>query len=368
MKKLFVLAAVLTGFFVTGREAQAALASWVDSSFSLDGLGTVGAKTVFPSAPLYRIAKNAVSNLQTSLKMWNGYVLQRGSTIYFTDSTGIRKQAIGASSSSLLKGGKEYIAVRHTSDKLIVQKAKTSQQKAGSFVYSVKTGSVKAFQPTLGTLTSSDITSDEKRIAILSKNAEGKEKIFLSEDEALTKLKGNKLPRYATSCSFVSISPSGAYLQVGCTFDEPNKTKGRKGWVLLGRKSDNTLSELQRSVTNTTLIISRWLSETRLVSVAENGTTKIAQLVESILNNGRVVAKTTLATGSATTIDDGVVTAGPLLVTKISATEFLSNTLTASLSLSTGISFTGAITYYNRSAKTSSTVVDDGKFWVLIDP
>jgi hypothetical protein len=278
-------------------------------------------------------------------------VLKKKDTYYFTSSAGFQSFIKGDIQTATLKRG-TLRAVTHDGTTIVISKKKTKTQKAGSFLFDAATETYRTFSPTIGEIIDASMIKGGKGIAMIAKNGEGKQKLFVATSN-VAKPKEYPLPQYATSCTTVSFSPDAKYLHVGCTFNIPKQPKGQKGSVLV-TIGKGAMKPQRRTVENVTLVQTRWLSATKLVTL-EQATTN-THMYANTVSGGRVTSKQSFGSMTLTTFNGAAAYRIPAVLARHSDTAVFTNFFFATVNEAGAVSFVGsAIGYYNivTSAETS---------------
>lgn len=360
MKQHLLLTALVIALFVAPLQTQAILVG----SFSLKDINSDSDKDLW--AYIWSVGydkkkdKATATSLSTRI-FFSGAILRSGNALYYTNRHGIQKHVIGQPLPTLVYRGASLNAANHFRSTFIIQQNKVGARPEGSFLYNVATRKKTVLTPAVVEITATSFSRDGKLLAVLGKNKARKQKLFLS-GSSLANLIEFDLPRYATSCSEVSVSPLGTAVHVGCTFDEPKKPKGRDGSVFF-RYASNKLGSAQRSVQDVTLGHSRWLSESRLLTVetTSEGETTVSKLT---IVGGKVYDTTPLLQDVIVSSDDTtIVYLTTASVARLSDTDFLYQlALIEQKQLSSNILSAGVAHYHVPG---DSRVLLDGVYWLL---
>jgi hypothetical protein len=360
MKKYLICALFFAGFLLGPRAAHAVLVGTADVSslFTPEGLATLlqGNATM----ALGDISKTTYTDLKTSLAPY-GEVVRWKSKLYYANSKGIQRQEIGAATSTLLKGGSMLNVVAHAGSTLVVERQAIESQKAGSFFYSLSDRKSSTFSPAIGDIISADFSDDGSIMMMIAKNSAGKQKLYVSKNKS-QKLKEYSLPKYATECSFLTLSPKGARVHLGCLFSIPNNTPNQYGSVLLTFRND-AFGAAKRWVSNVLLVASTWLSESRLVTIEADYTTQAITLNSVSISGTTVKKKTTLLTGTTSLTDTELIADTPASLVRDSASTFFYTDMHLHMrNDSPTMELTSAVWRYDLSAKTATMVLENGLF------
>ena len=305
-------------------------------------------------------ANGSVTSLGTSV-ISDGSAIHIGNVIYMTNSIGFQKQTVGsATATTIRKGGTFELKERQNNTMVVSNSAKGGK---GSFVYNGATKKLTNFSPTVRAITAASLVKGGSALAMIAKNGQGKQKIFLSR-ASLAKVVEYPLPKYATSCAGIVLSPNTKMAFVGCAFNVPGKPKGQHGYALLAI-SKGKISE-KRTVSNQTVQYAAWLSNTHLITIqaGEDGT---STFLDNTVSANKIASSKTLGSAYFTVINDRSVLAMPFQVIRATADAFWYSYIyfntDEALTIPDGI-FLGL---YDRALSADSVLLNDYTFTYFTD-
>lgn len=312
------------------------------------------------TAPLFDLAANGTLTDLATTATSDGSAIHIGDVIYVTNSQGFQKQTVGASTATTIRSGSALEMKDRMNNKIIVSNSKKSGK--GSFVYTATTGAIKNFSPTVREIKAASFAEDGTALAMIAKNGEGKQKVFLS-GASLMKVVEHPLPKYATSCSGIVLSPNKKMVFVGCTFNVPNKTKGQRGYAMLAIGKSGKITE-KRSVKNQTIQYASWLSDTHLVTV-ESVSGGYNTFYDNTVGANTIASTKSIGGAYTTEINSQSVFAIPFQVIRNSSTKFWYSYLYVNLS---DASLMGTfLGLYDIAASVDSLLLNDGTFTYFTD-
>lgn len=260
-------------------------------------------------------ADGTMTDLGTTVAS-DGSALHIGSTIYITNAKGFQKQTVGATTATTIRSG-STLELKERQDKTIVV-SNSAKGGKGSFVYNSEKGKVTHFSPTIREIKAASLVKNGTFLAMIAKNGAGKQKLFLS-GASLTKLVEHPLPKYATSCAGIVLSPNKKTAFVGCSFNVPGKAKGQHGYALLAI-ANGKITE-KRTVDKQTVQYAAWLSNTHLITI-QVATDGMSTVSHSTVSGNKILTTTPIGSAYYTDINDQTVLAMPFQIIRAAADKF----------------------------------------------
>lgn len=261
------------------------------------------------------VADGTITDLGTTVTS-DGSALHIGNTIYITNAKGFQKQTVGATTATTIRSG-STLELKDRQDKTIVV-SNSAKGGKGSFVYNSETEKVTHFSPTVRAIKAASLVKSGTFLAMIAKNGEGKQKLFLS-GASLTKVAEHPLPKYATSCAGIVLSPNKKTAFVGCTFNVPGKAKGQHGYALL-TIANGKITE-KRTVNTQTVQYAAWLSNTRLITIQVT-TDGMSTVYYNTVSGNKILTATPIGSAYYTDINSQTVLAMPFQIIRAASDTF----------------------------------------------
>lgn len=255
MKKLLFVPAILLGMFLFVQPASAAFLS------SVDYVGWLAAPENIPSATLWDLQPNSLTDLNTPFSMANSgmNVLRRGSAIYYTTEAGIVKQGIGQAETRVLRDGTGYEFVVGQGTKMLINNTPYNRP----FIFDIFTKKARSLKPRMKAVHNADFANGGKTLAILANNMKDVQKLFVSQGDPATTQQID-LPTGATKCTKVALSPDGTRISLICEWSIAGV--GADTSVFTANVNGQTVSNFRRKTIDTLTPISiGWTSNARLI-------------------------------------------------------------------------------------------------------
>lgn len=290
----------------------------------------------------------------------DGSAIHSGNAIYVTNSKGFQKQTVGTSTVTTIRSGATFELKERQGTTLVVSNTKKSGK--GSFVYTTGTDKITNFSPTVRAITAASLVKDGTFLAMIAKNGDGKQKLFLS-GASLAKLKEYPLPKYATSCAGLVLSPNKKMVFAGCAFNVPGKPKGQRGYALLAVKNGK-LSE-KRTVNNKTVQYAAWLSNTQLITI-QSDTSSWFTFTSNTVSANTITGTKTIGSTYYPEINGSTVIAVPFQVIRASAEKFWYAYMYFAID-NTSVPAGTFLGIYDSAANKDSLLLNDFTFSYFVD-
>lgn len=333
--------------------AQAALLG------SADGSDISSATSTLPVG-VYTINQGAPTSLNTTLTGTTTSLVRRYSNkFYFTSAAGLQRQAGGGTTSTTVRSGKNLNLIASRGDLLVVGSPKMS------FVYDLKQGKATAFKPTVGAVASADLSGDGKVLVVIAKNAKGKSKLFLSQGNAAT-VKEFSLPKGASSCTEVSVSPAGTLAALQCVFDTTVA-------VVIVNVNGQTVGAMnKKTIATFSPVTADWLNGTNLLvgGLSLNPVTLLKEEYRSYaVKGGKVVSTEKLAIDNSALIPAGATLSTPAQILRLPKSKFYYAYLSLAVSTvdPTHSALSTVVGLYDLATDTNTVLVNDGRYNTLTE-
>lgn len=361
MKRKIVLIAIAgaLAFFGTSRSVFAITYGTVPSDQVSRAVNNASGNQDLTISLFDVAAGGTVTDLATTVTT-DGSAVHVGNALYFTNSTGLYKQLVGATTATTIRSGANFVLKERQNNTLVVSNKATTGK--GSFVYNVETGTMKYFSSMVREIKAASLVKGGAAVALLAKNGNGKQKIFLSGG-LLANVDEYPLPKYATSCAGIVLSPNKKMLFVGCAYNVPGKTKGRRGYSLLAVDANGTMTE-KRTMNDQTVGYATWLSNTRLITIASS-TGGYSTLYDNTVGANRIASTATIGSAFTTVIGAHSVLAVPFQIIRNSSTAFWYSYLWIDVNDTTAMgTFLGV---YDVAAPSDQVLLNDATFTYYTD-
>lgn len=344
MKTRFTLA--LAAALVIGAIALPVRAALIGET-DLDNL-TKAMNSQDATVSLSGLSGTTLSDLATAIVTNSGMTAQTGS-IYFANSGGFFKQTVGSTTPTTIKPGAKLKLVAARGNMLVVSNAS-----GGSFLYNAAKGTTKYFKPRLKEIQSASLSLDEKHLALIAKNANGKQRLFIAQGSRQNLLE-LALPPDAKSCSVISLSPNGKTIYVGCTF------KNKKFGYTVGTIGNGAITPGTRKIDNNQLLEATWLTNSKLVIMTQSSAANVS-IKEVIVSKGKVLNAKVI--GSSFLVDANTV-AVPMSILRSSTDSILYNLIMAAASDGTPVG--SALGSYNTKTSVDQLLYNGTRFLFLME-
>ena len=347
------------GAFFVALPAQAALLGSLDTS-NLSDLSTA------EPTNMHTLNPSGVTSLNTSIVDNGTVVVKRNNFFYFTDSKGLRRQKQGSTTPKTVRSGSKFSLITKQNDMLVVSNSAIKGKSAGSFLYDLTPGTVQRFQPVVGQIINADLARSGRTVAMIAKNAAGKNKVWLSQDST-ARLREFSLPTGAKQCTDIALSPHGKTLSMVCNFKSGNG-------IVVTMINQQTIGKFYRSLrTDFSPLAIDWLTNSTLVASGYGPRTPNRALNPAYrrytIANGRVKTSAALAIDDSAYAPAGTTIVSPNQIQHYSNTQFFYDYtyLGTQPSDATKLLFGSVIGYFDLGRNTNTVVVNDGQLNVLTE-
>lgn len=348
MKTAIGVTAIVFGVLFAS-SAQAALLGSINAP-------DLPANAALVSAKVYSMLQATPTTLETTVGISTTSVVKYGSQLIFTDTTGLRKQAVGSSTMTTLKAGANFAQIVGEGATVVVSSP------AGSFTYDLKRGKASSFKPKVKSIASADLAQGGRVLAMIAKNSQGKSRLFLSQGNPST-VKEFPLPTGGSSCAEISLSPSGALAAVQCIFN------GKTGIAIINLNGQTVGATTKKTLPTFSPTTSEWLSESLLVVGGLAVPTAAEQYRAYTVKSGKVTQTTTLTIDNTARIPAGATISAPAQLLRISKTKFYYSFLSLGPSQvdPNNSAVSAVIGMYDTATDAHTVLVNDGMFNLLLE-
>ncbi len=342
MKNLLIIATVLAAAFLVGPTARAAIVGELDQDNLSQALNKQNS-----TVNLFNLSGTTLTDLATAVVSNDGLVTVKNNIAYYTNDNGFFKQTVGTATPTAIKSGAKLKLMAAQGNTMVV-----SNGAGSSFLYNVSKGTKKSLSPKVKEIVSASLTTNEKHLALIAKNAKGKQRLFIAHG-TLPRLTELDLPPGAKSCSVIALSENGQTVYAGCTFS--NKRQGYAVAVLDGVNIKGN----SRKIDGQQVLEAAWLNKSKLVTMTQDSQ-NIVSIKELIVANGKVL--NTKVIGKTLLVDENTV-AFPMSFLRSSSDAILYNFIIAA---SDGTPVGTTLGSYNTKTSTDQNIYNGTRFLFLM--
>jgi hypothetical protein len=340
--------------FVFTPAARAAIIGTVPSVQVEDAMAGKG-----NSYDLFSLNGTAFTDLKTNIGQTNGSgVWKINSTVYYNSTDGLYSQTIGQNTAKIIKTQKSLEGELFLGKNWLVSN-KGKAESGQSFFFNVQTKKVTKFTPAVKTIAMADATADKLTVAMIAKNGQGKQKLFVSTT-SINKVREYPLPTHAKSCDGLAIAPKGKTVIVGCTYTVSGKSQD--GFAIYTRNG-NDLKLVTNSYKNNSIIGLAWLDDQKVIALIDMSSGAIEVHAWTVAK-GKITKDDKLFSNGTSEASGQTFNYSPFQLLRWTSTKFYYNMLYVfTADTSTYYTFIGS---YDLSTGESNVVVNNANFQVIL--